>query len=363
MKTIKSKKKKWIVLGALVLIVVGGAIAAISLSKVSVESALVEKGEVVRLVEESGVVATKNSVIVAAKNGGEIKSLLAEEGAVVNAGKLLLESDIKSAQMDIKSLESQLSGVQTQYLRAKSLADKNKVLYEEGALSNEEYNASVSAAKQLAAEVSALSYTIKSNKEARGSSGVTAPITGTITDVFVQKGETVAAGAPLFEISDLSQLYIKVELIAEDADLVQTGDIARVYNEDSGFSDKNGSVRKIYTKAEEELSELGINQRRVTVEIALTPGAKLRLGSDMDVEITVDKKESVLRISDEALFEKEGKDYVYVIENEKAVLRQVELGLEGEDYAEVLSGLSEGETLIVSPGDDVDEGVKVSWQR
>ncbi|MDD2484652.1 MAG: efflux RND transporter periplasmic adaptor subunit [Eubacteriales bacterium] len=359
MKTKVVKKKKGIILGGCLLAVAAVAVAVTSFSSIPVKSELVKKGEVVRLVEESGIVESKNTVIVTAKNGGEVNAVLVEEGTFATAGTRLMESDISSAEMDIKSLQAQLSGLQTQYARAKSTLEKNKKLYEQGALSQEEYNASAAGAKQLSSEISALSYTIKSSEEASGVSGVTAPIDGTLTEVFVQKGEIVAAGAALFELSDLKQLYVKVELIAEDADLVAVGDLVRVYNENTGFSDANCTVRKIFTKAQEELSELGIKQRRVAVEVALNPSTVLRLGSNMDVEITVDKKEAVLCVPDEAFFEIEGKDYVYVIEKEKAVLKEVEIGLEGEEYFEVLSGVAEGDRVVISPSDEIEEGTKV----
>ena len=358
MKTGKSKKK-WMIGGCILLAAAAAGFAAFSMQSVAVEAGFAEKGEVVKLVKESATVEAETSVIVSAKNAGEVETLLVEEGDTVKAGDLLMESDLTSAELDIRSLEAELSGLRVQYAQAKSTADKNKSLYEQGAVSKDVYDASKTAAKQLAAQISSLSYTIEGSKEASGVSGVTAPIDGTITAVYAEAGETVAAGASLFEISDLSSVYIKADLIAEDADLVEKGDSARVYNDDAGFSDDACTVRKVFVKAQEELSELGINQRRVAVEIALGAAAGLRLGSDMDVEIVVDRKETVLRVSEEALFEKEGNDCVYVIENGKAALRVVETGLEGEDYIEIRSGLKEGESVILSPNDEVVEGVKV----
>jgi len=107
------------------------------------------------------------------------------------------------------------------------------------------------------------------------------------------------------------------------------------------------------------MSELGVNQKRVTVEISLGTTEPIRLGSDVDVEITVEKKKNVLRVPDLAVFEKEKKDCVYVIEGGKAVLREIKTGLEGEDFMEVLSGLAEGDTVILSPNDDITDGIKV----
>ncbi|HYE68274.1 MAG TPA: hypothetical protein VEA58_06645, partial [Anaerovoracaceae bacterium] len=129
------------------------------------------------------------------------------------------------------------------------------------------------------------------------------------------------------------------------------------------FNDEKGSVKKVFLKAEDKMSDLGVSQKRVTVEISFGTVTPIRLGSNLDVEIAVDKKENVLRIPDLAVFEKDRKNFVYVIEGGKALLREVKTGLEGEDYLEAVSGLAEGEVLILSPNDDISEGVRVKVQK
>ena len=353
------KNKKWFVIGLGVVLTAAAIAAGVMTGGVSVKTAVAEQGEVVKLLKESGTVESESTVIVAAKNAGEIKGLAVSEGDRVTAGDLLMTGEGTSAALDIKSRKAQLSGLQVQYNRAKELAAKNKNLYEQGALSYEDYQASSAEAKQLGSQVSSLQYSIKSAEESTGAAGVSAPIDGVITQVFVKEGETAAAGASLFEISNLNDTYVKVDLIAEDADQIKEGDPARVYNDDTGFSDDKAKVRKIYLKAQEKMSDLGVNQKRVTTEIEFSAGEVPRLGSDVDVEITAAKKENVLRVSDLAVFELDRKKYVYVVTNGEAKLNAIETGLEGEDYIEVRSGLSAGETVIVSPGDEVSEGTRV----
>ncbi len=356
----KRNRKKWIVIGiGAVLVTTAAAAAAAMNAGIVVETAAVEQGEVKKLLKETGTVESKSSIIVTAKNSGDIKGLTVEEGDRVMAGDLLMTSGGTSASLDIKSQQAQLSGLQAQYSQARELARKNKALHDQGALSYQDYNASDTAAKQLAAEIASLQYAIASYAKSTGAEGVTAPIEGVITGVFVKEGESVVAGAALFEISNLGDIYVKSDFIAEDADLIREGDAARIFNKDAGFDDKNGFVRKIYLKAENKMSDLGVNQKRVTVEISFGTTQQVRLGSNMDVEIEVEKKDNVLRVPELAVFEKSKKKYVYVVEGSKAILREVETGLEGEDYMEVVSGLREGDLVIVSPGDDVSDGARV----
>jgi len=356
------KGKKWIVIAAaLVLVIAAAAYSAVN-GGIVVEAEAVGKGEVSKILKETGTVESKSSVTITAKNSGEVRGLKVEEGDRVKAGDVLLASGGTSASLDIKSQQAELAGLQAQYSQARELANKNKSLYDQGALSYQEYQASETAADQLAAQISSLRYAIESYSESSGAGGVNAPIDGVVTGVYVKEGESVVAGAPLFEISNLDDVYVKTDFIAEDANLIHTGDAVRIYNEDAGFSDDKGKVRKVFLKAEDKMSDLGVSQKRVTVEIDFGAPAAVRLGSDVDVEITVEKRDHVLRVPELAVFEKEKKNYVYVIDGGKAVLREVETGLEGKDYKEVVSGLSEGDIVIVSPHDDVEDGVRVKTE-
>lgn len=357
------KGKKWIVIGGAVILVAAAAAMTAMNAGVAVESAAVDRGEVTKLLKETGTVESESTITITAKNAGEIKGLMVEEGDSIKAGDILMTSDGTSAALDIKSQQAELSGLQAQYSQARDLANKNKALYEQGALSYADYNASNTAAKQLAAQIAALQYSIESYAETSGAAGVTAPLNGVLTGVFVKEGESVAAGTPLFEISNLNDIYVKTDFIAEDADLIQEGDTVRIYNEDAGFSDENGVVKKVHLKAEDKMSDLGVNQKRVTVEIAFGTAKTARLGSNADVEIAVEKKETALRVPDLAVFEMNEKNCVYVIEEGKAMIREIETGLEGEDYMEVISGLSEGDVVILSPNDDISDGLRVKTQE
>ena len=356
-------EQKWLLIAAAIIIVAVFSAVSILSGGIPVETAAAEKGEVVRIISESGTVESESSIVITAKTSNEINSIMVSEGDRIKAGDLLVSGGGSSAELDIKSLQSELAGLRTQYNLAKDLADNNKKLYEQGALSFAEYNQSEAAAKQLEAQINSLKYSIDSYEESTGAAGITVPIDGVITGVFIKEGETVVAGSPLFEISNLDDTYVKVNLIAEDADYVRKGDQVMIYNNDAGFSDENCKVRKVHLKAHEVMSELGINQKRVTVEVDFGGEAGLRLGSDVDVEIIVEKKENIIRISNTALFEIDQNDYVFVAEGGKAVLRRVETGVEGEDYTEIVSGLSDGEEVILSPGDDIEDGARIKKEE
>lgn len=356
----KRRKKKWIIAVVVIVALAGAYAVTVFSGGVEADVVTAEKGLVRKLIKETGTVESDNSIIISSAFSGEIKGLVGSTGDLVNSGELLLTGDKGVAQLDLKSLRAQLSGLEISYSRAKETAGRNKTLYEQGALSREEYDTALAAEKELEAQVSSLRYSIESYAKASGSSGVTSPINGTITEVFVKEGEYVTVGAPLFEIADLDKLCIKANLISEDADMVEVGDEVLIYEEKGGGLPAVGSrVRRIHLKAKEEVSGLGIIQKRVAVEIEMSPGISPRLGSDVDLAIIVVEKEAELQVPLGSVFQMDGNSYVYVSEGGKAVLRQVEKGLEGDGHVEITSGLTSGERVIVSPGNDIEDGTKL----
>ncbi len=352
-------KNKKLIIGIGIIVILGAIITSYISSGIPVDSAYVSEGTVTKLVSESGTVESRSAVMLTAKQTGEIMGILVEEGDSVKEGDPLVTGDGTSANLDIKSLEAELRGLQAQYSQAADLARKSKILYNQGAISSLEYQETQTMANQLSAQVDALRYSIASYASSSGGAGLVAPIDGIITGIFAKEGESIMMGQPLIEISNLEDIYIAADLIVGDADLVEAGNQVRIFDKDSGIDDNNGIVVKVHLKAQDYLSDLGITQKRVRVEIQLSQEKTPRLGSNVDVEITVDQKMNVLRVPDTSIFEVNGISHVYVIENRKAKLREVSVGLEGEDFVEILTGLELKDEVILSPGNDIENNVRI----
>lgn len=136
-----------------------------------------------------------------------------------------------------------------------------------------------------------------------------------------------------------------------------------ITNEKDEILCEDATVRKVGLKAQDIISELGISQKRVVIEVALPAGNSLRLGTEVDVKIEIEKRQGVPAIPENAIFQLGDQDCVYIIQDRKAVLRQVETGLEGEDHMEILSGLNVGEQIVLSPDANVKNGTRVKIKQ
>ena len=355
----KKMKKGKIIIALVVVALAGAGVYSAMGQKVEVTAALAEYGSIEKLITETGTAIARNSVSVSSKIQGQLLSVNVAEGDAVTEGQKLISYAAGSGEADIASLKAQISGLSAQAAQANDLAEKSRKLYEEGAVSFEEFNQADTSAKQIAAQISSLNYTIAGLSEASGSKGVLAPISGTVTAVMVSEGEVVSPGMVLIEISDTSEIYIKVNLVSEDADKIEEGAVVRIFSESESLIDDSAVVGKIFVSARDVLSDLGIVQKRVPVEITMSGEKTLRLGSNVNVEIVAQKKDNVLRIPKSSIFEINRQHHVYKIEDGKARLQPVRIGLEGERFTEVSDGLAEGDAVITSPGREVEDGTPV----
>jgi HlyD family secretion protein len=126
----------------------------------------------------------------------------------------------------------------------------------------------------------------------------------------------------------------------------------------------HGHVRLVEPSAFTRVSALGVEEQRVNAIIDLDDPretwAALGDGYRVEVHVVVWREESVLRVPASAVFRREDRWCTFEVEGGLAHLREVELGHRGRDEVEVLSGLDEGATVIVYPGERVQDGVEVA---
>ncbi|MDR1136569.1 MAG: efflux RND transporter periplasmic adaptor subunit [Clostridiales Family XIII bacterium] len=354
MKKKKSKIKIVIILGCFIIAACAGAYYYSISGAISVVTEAAAYGRIEELIDETGTVTARQVSVVAAKNNYDIMQVLCAVGDEVNAGDLLIMTDTKGGDADVMSLRAQTVGLEAQLAQAERNAEQLKELYESGAVSKNDYDTAETAAKGIASQLQSLRHTIQSAQSNIQTNRVEAPVSGTVTELLVSVGDTVIMGTPLIEISDLNDMYINVSLIAGDAEKVTVGDEVRIED-----SERAAKVEKISPKVAEVMSELGLSQKRVDVEVSVEDQTGLILGSDKELEIIIEEKPSVLIVPRKSVFSTNEKDYVYLVEEEKAALREVSVGIKGDDVYEILSGIEAGDLVIVSPDDMVGDGTRV----
>jgi len=357
----KIEKKTLFIAAILISLASGGVYYLNSGEPVELEKATI--GNLSVVVTDNGIVEAEGTIRLTAKAPVEITKVHLQEGDLVNAGELILSANDTTASYDLNALEAQATAIAAQAANASTVAKNSKALFEAGAISQSEYDGAKAAAAQLNAQLASLRYSIESYRNGSGIGGIVSPISGTITELFGKEGETVGVGMDLVEISPLDKFYITLFLIPEEAAKVQVGNPVTISQEEEILS-KDCIVERVSKKAKEIVSTIGISQKRVEITISIPKGTKgLLLGSNMDVDIQTGFYEGILRVPSKAVFEKEGMQYVYKAEKGIAKLTPVKIGTEGEDHTEILEGLQPGDQVIVSPGNEIKDGIMIKAQK
>lgn len=396
------KNKKKIIIG-LILIIASIGIYYAYTNMMSTEeeysSTAVIRGDISNVFMESGEILSDNVNGYYSDGMKRVKSIHVAVGDFVNSGDILLEFEstidleIEKVNQEIKSLEStfnevvkgvdfetvnnirlEITGVRNSLSLAEETLERSRNLFAEGviakseldsaelsvtqlrnqiALLNNQYNLLVKGVssdikQQYEAQIGSLAVTLDILEKTRSNYIVKANFNGIVTELNAFVGSIPMAGTVVVELQDTSNKSVYADFLVDEAVRIKEGMPASIENKDLDLSIENLSVTRIYPKAVAKLSELGVVQKRVTITIGLPGGIdQLVLGTNVDVEITVEKKENVLLVPESAVFEKNRQYYVTVVENGQMIEKQIVKGLEDSDFIEITSGLNEGEIVRI----------------
>ncbi|MET0071299.1 MAG: HlyD family efflux transporter periplasmic adaptor subunit [Candidatus Thiodiazotropha sp.] len=191
---------------------------------------------------------------------------------------------------------------------------------------------------------------------------IRSPVDGRILKILHKSEGVVAAGEPLVEIGDPTDLEIVADLLSSDAVKVEQ-DQRVIIDNWGGDKPLEGVVRRVEPFGFTKVSALGIEEQRVNVIIDFTSPkeawSRIAHGYQVDVRIVLWQGSGVLKLPLTALFRDSDEWAVFLEVEGKASKRRVTLGRRTGLEAEILSGISVGENIVVHPGDKISEGVEI----
>lgn len=328
-------------------------------------------GEVLRLNLHAGDEVVADQTVVA--------SIKPPPPALLDArARRMAESAIEAAKAAVDLAQAQLSQAEAQLVFAIDEYNRAKLLDRKGTISKRVYEQAILAAAVAKTEVARTRANLlvqKRNLESAeaaliedgGRGGaccveVRAPVSGRVLKVLAESERVVQAGTPLIELGNPADLEIVVDLLSRDAVGLAPGAAAAI--EGWGGPPLRARLLRIDPAAVTKLSALGIEEQRVTavLELADPPELRAGLGHGFRVEVRIETMTvaNAVAVPMGALFRK-GEDWaVFKSQGGVAHFAVVELGARNGDVAEVLTGLAEGDVVILHPSDQVAEGVAIS---
>lgn len=192
---------------------------------------------------------------------------------------------------------------------------------------------------------------------------IEADFAGTVTAVNASEDEpdlSAQTGTPAVVLSDLNELEVAIQLTKSDAPLVKVDQAVELSSGDNTYS---GTVTHVDPVAIETTGATGSTQLLNAVISFDENPEGLIAGFDIDADITTNSAENALTIPIESLvYNNENEPFVYTVENDVVQNTPVEIGLQSTTKVEILSGLASGDTVVLSPSEDVKDGITVTTQ-
>lgn len=367
---------------------------------------MVEAGESWRgpmqvTVRDEGRTRVRNEYVVSAPVGGRLLRVPYKPGACVEAGQPLAHIvpsdpaflDVRArgeAEAAVRAAQAGLSAARAEHERAEAQAQyagreaaRLESLRERGLASEEALDqarlslrvaeSSLAAARDSVAMREAELQAARARATQPGSAEadaeavpVLAPISGRVLRVAQESETVIEAGSEVASLGDPRDLEVVVEMLSTDAVRVAAG--ADVIIEDSGLEEPlAGRVRLIEPYGFLKISALGVEEQRVNVIVDFTgpPAEWSTLGHGYRVEaaIVTWRADGVIQAPVAALFRRDGQWGLFRIEGGRAVLTPVEVGRNNGRSAEIISGIEPGETVILYPGEEIEDGARVERRR
>jgi len=189
-----------------------------------------------------------------------------------------------------------------------------------------------------------------------------APVTGRVLKIIQDSEAVVSAGTPLVEIGDPRDLEVVADLLSTDAVRIKPGSPVRI--DGWGGPAIQARVTRVDPAGFLKVSALGIEEQRVrtTIDFVDHPDSWSSLGHDyrVIVHVTIWSANDVLRVPAGALFRKGEEWAVFAVKNGRASTALVKVGNRNNRTVEILSGLSDGDRVVLHPSDRIKDDVVIS---
>ena len=395
------RKKLWISLGALAVLLIGGvAIAGMQDKGLGVQVATVGKENLTAKVSANGKVQAVTKADISANVMGQVTRLAVKEGDRVTRGQFLMEIDPRSARANADAMQANLQAAQSDLIsatanlaQAKSDLARAKANREAGIIAAADfekirttYETATATQETSRRRTEQAKANVAQSHVGLGNSTITAPMDGVVTARRIELGETAvpgiqnSAGTVLVTISDMSKVEAEMEVDEASIPSVKLGQEAQIRIDAYPNQTFRGQVTEVGGSPMLKLSSNEATKFKVKVWIK-DPPLTIKPGLSAQADIYTGNRDQALAIPFQSLVMREIKlkpgevrqpgaareeEGLFISEDGKAKFLAVKTGLMGDLSVEVVSGLKGGETLITGPNRilrDLKGGEKVRAEK
>lgn len=294
------------------------------------------------------------SVPITAKSSARVMAVHAEIGAAVKSGDLLAELEDRDASAQLAQARANLAQAEAQRVDAERQYNRLSELFKAGAVSKQQVEQVQTQLSLASAQVTAASATVDLALANWERTRITAPADGVIAARMVDPGAMVGAGSPVFLLVDLSTVVVKTGVAERDVNAVKVGGSVPVVVPALGNREFTGTVEAVSPNMDRQTKSF---QVRVTMPNA---DGTLKGGMFAQVKFPVKEQQGIL-VPVSALTERNGEQYLFVVENDKAKQVKVTVAVQADDTVAV-EGLQAGAVVVTAGQNRLYDGAPVLIQ-
>jgi RND family efflux transporter MFP subunit len=298
-----------------------------------------------------------------ARSSGYLVRWTKDIGASVKKGELLAEINAPEIDQQLHQAEAARAQSASSEALARSSAERWQSLRQQDAVTQQELEERLSAAKQSQADLAAAEANVSRLRSLQGFNRVTAPFDGVLTRRTVDVGDLInagngGAGQALFSLAQVDPLRLYIYVPQVYANQIKIGDTVKVNLAERAGEDYQGSIART-ARAIDPVT------RTLQVEIRVpNPGGQLFSGAYVQVELPIkgDRAATVVP-TNVLLFRPDGPRVAVVDQSGRVRLALVKLGTDYGTSVEVLAGVGPTDRIIVNPADSLADGDVVTLVR
>lgn len=296
-------------------------------------------GAIEKTISIPGRIIPNQEAMLSAKAPGRVSQVAVSIGDHVRKGQALVR-------LETADTAAQLEQAQVAFDNARANYDRMRVLFDEGAISRQQW-------EQTELQKTQAAVALDLARSAMANASIVAPFDGYVTSLAIEAGELASPGVPLLTVMDTSRLFLEGSVADIHAALVTKGQDVRVETEALPGQTLTGTVAAVSPGADAQ-------RRTFPVRIALPePPPGLKAGMFARAIVPLERHEGVSIVPLDAVLGQGEKQYLYVVEGGVAHQRKVAAGLSDGVNVEVKTGLEEGERVVVSGQQYLRDGAPV----
>lgn len=373
-----NKRKKYIVAAIAAIVIAGLIIFFVARGKGRTskdgESFVSKRGNVTYFTEQTGIIKARVGAIVkvGTRATGVLTMLKYQVGDYVKKGELIatiddrellantrnLEAQIEEQKKDLEVKKAQYLYNKTDYEREERLLVKEFTTKDSVDKAKKELDIAAAQVELGKAKVKEAVEKLKALEVSLSYTKIYAPISGYVSQVTTQEGETVVAGLSavnLITIIDATKLEMWIYVDETDIGRVRPG--MKVEYWVDAYRDKrfSGTIDLIYPQP--EIKENVVYYLAI-LKIDLKDTTFLKPEMTTHVRIIIDEKKDVIIVPNNAVRFEDGKNVVYVKLKDRIAWKAVTPGIRDDRFTEIVSGLGEGEHVVIPAAKKVTTGTK-----